>query len=167
MDSYLIVIVGAALATLGFAIAVNLPHRCLPFATLVGVAGQLANQLMLDAGYGQEASAFMGGLAVGILAEIGARLYRTPSTMFTITGFIPLVPGTLAFRSVKALLDNQFVSGMVFGFRTLLIGGAIAAGIGVSATYNQLVRRRRGWQGSTNGAASAIIRPRPSEPQED
>ena len=138
--SYGVVVAGAALATLGFAVLVNVPRRCLLFAVLVGVAGQLANKLARDLGYSPEASAFAGGLTVGLLAEVGARLFRTPVTTFTITGFIPLVPGTLAFRAMKELLDNQFMVGMVFALRSLLIGGSIAAGIGASTALNQLRR---------------------------
>ncbi len=137
----LIVGVGAALATVGFAILFNTPRHVLPFAALVGAAGQLANQALRDLGFSPDLAAFAGGLTVGLLAEVGARLYRTPSTVFTITGFIPLVPGTLAFRAVQEFLDNEILAGLVFTVRTLLTGGAVAAGLGVVAAANQMWRK--------------------------
>ena len=76
-------------------------------------------------GYSPDAAAFVGGLTVGVLAEAGARLFRAPVTVFTITGFIALVPGTLAFRAVTAALDDQHIEAVVLGLRTLAIGGAI------------------------------------------
>ncbi len=140
-ERYLVVGMGALLATLGFAVLLNTPRRALAFAALVGVAGQLANQLLLDMDTTAELAAFAGGLTVGLLAEVGARLHRTPSTVFTITGFIPLVPGTLAFRAITEFLDNQLLVGLSFAVRTMLIGGAIAAGLGVVASATQWRRR--------------------------
>ncbi len=143
-------LVGAALATFGWAVAVNAPRRCMGFAVLVGVAGQAAAQLAQQQGYSPTAAAFFGGLTVGILAEIGARWFRAPVTVFTITGFISLVPGTLAFRSIVEVLNSQYINGLVFAMRAVITGGAIAAGLGVPAALHQLwlrnteARRNRG-----------------------
>ncbi len=135
---------GAALCTFGFVIAGQAPRRCVWYAILVGVAGQAASQMVRNQGYTPEAAAFAGGLTVGVMAEIGARLFRAPVTVFTITGFIPLVPGTLSFRSVANLLDNQYIEAVVFALRTLAIGGAIAVGLAVPTAFHQIgVRRQR------------------------
>jgi uncharacterized membrane protein YjjB (DUF3815 family) len=135
---------GAALCTFGFVIAGQAPRRCVWYAILVGVAGQAASQAVRYMGYTPEAAAFAGGLTVGVMAEIGARIFRAPVTVFTITGFIPLVPGTLSFRSVATLLDNQYIESVVFALRTLTIGGAIAVGLAVPTAFHQIgVRQRR------------------------
>jgi uncharacterized membrane protein YjjB (DUF3815 family) len=135
---------GAALCTFGFVIAGQAPRRCVWYAILVGVAGQAASQAVRYMGYTPEAAAFAGGLTVGVMAEIGARIFRAPVTVFTITGFIPLVPGTLSFRSVATLLDNQYIEAVVFALRTLTIGGAIAVGLAVPTAFHQIgVRQRR------------------------
>jgi uncharacterized membrane protein YjjB (DUF3815 family) len=137
-------LLGAALATFGFAVAVQAPRRTVWFAVLVGVAGQAASMGTRYLGYSPDAAAFVGGLTVGALAEVGARLFRAPVTVFTITGFIALVPGTLAFRAVTAALDDQHIEAVVLGLRTLAIGGAIAAGLAVPTALHQIgVRRQR------------------------
>lgn len=138
---FIATLVGAAFATFGFAVAINVPYRCVPFAVFVGVAGQAANQSLRALGSSDEIAAFGGGVTVGLLAEIGARLLRTPVTVFTITGFIPLVPGTLAFRAITEWLNDQFVVGLALALRTVLTGGAIAAGLGFATALTQLLRR--------------------------
>lgn len=130
----------AAIGTFSFAVLFNVPRRTLLFATFVGVAGQVVSRFLSDVGLSLEAAAFVGGLTVGLLAEMGARLFHTPSTIFTITGFIPLVPGALAFRAVKEFLDNQVLTGLVIAVRAVVIGSAIAAGLAAVAAINQLRR---------------------------
>jgi uncharacterized membrane protein YjjB (DUF3815 family) len=137
----LLPLLGAAFATLGFAVAINVPRRCLPFAIVVGVAGQAASLLMRAQGATDELASLVGGATVGLLAELGARLLRAPVTVFTITGFIPLVPGTMAFRAITQWLNGEYILGMALALRTILIGGAIAAGLGLSTAVFQLRRR--------------------------
>ena len=134
--------VAAGFATLGTSILANAPRRTLAFAMLTGMMAQGASLLMIERRFPEIVGAFTGGLLVGLMADLGARRYRTPTTIFTIPGFISLVPGSLAFRAVEQFLQEHLIQGLGLGLETLLRGGAIAAGVAVMVAIRQALRNR-------------------------
>lgn len=89
---------------------------------------------------GPELGAGAGALALGVFANLYARLWKRPSSVCTIPGLVMLVPGSMGFRSVLSLLEQNAVSGVQTAFRTSLIAVALVAGLLVA---NALVSPRR------------------------
>lgn len=136
-------LLGAALAfvaTAGFAVLFDVPRPALVSAALVGAFAYATRQVALFAGLPPEAAIFLGGLVVGLLAEVLARQMRMPTSIFSMPGFIPLVPGTLAFRTVLDFASADYPSGTASLVRTALLTGALAAGLG---TTSALARMRQ------------------------
>ncbi|HEX5692666.1 MAG TPA: threonine/serine exporter family protein, partial [Roseiflexaceae bacterium] len=76
----------------------------------------------------------------GVLGEICARLFKQPTALFTIPGFIPLVPGSAAFRTLLEFVAADYTAGTASFVRTALLTAALAAGLG---TVNALARIHR------------------------
>lgn len=129
----------SALAAAGFAVLFNVPARALPGCALTGAAGHGARTLMMQFGISVEMATLLSATLIGILGVYYSRHYKTPMTIFTVSGSIPLVPGALAYRTMIGILqfanaspetaDTLFVLLAQNGIKTALILGAIAAGI--------------------------------------
>ena len=78
---------------------------------------------------GPQLSAFVGALLVGCGGNLYARLLRRPAAVMQVPGLIVLVPGSLGFRSLQALLERDVLSGVQTAFATTLVAIALATGI--------------------------------------
>lgn len=74
-------------------------------------------------------STFVGGVVVGLYSEIAARLFKSPATVFSVTGLFPLVPGIAAYNTVQFLVENKLAEAAAKALETIACAGAIAFGI--------------------------------------
>ena len=84
-------------------------------------------------------------IAVAVLSEIFARLYKTPATVFLIIGIIPLVPGGGIYYAMGYCLEGdteQFLSALLgtLGMAAALAGGVILASSLFRAVFPRLAR---------------------------
>lgn len=131
----------AMVATLGFAVLFNAPQRSLPFCALNGGIAWLLRFGSTQIGMSLELGTLISAFAIGAIGELAARRYRVPALVFRVTGFIPLIPGRLAYETVQAMLDEQYVRGLEYAIQTVILAGAIAGGIGVATALFRLRRR--------------------------
>ncbi len=89
---------------------------------------------------GAELGAFVGSLAAGVTANLYALLRDRPSQIPLVPAVLLLVPGSLGFRSVSALVDREVLSGVETAFTMIFIATGIVAGLLVA---NIVVPRRR------------------------
>lgn len=141
----------SAVAALGFAVLFNVPRRTLSGCAIGGAIGHaLRTLLMTEAGWTIELATLISAAVIGFLGEFFARRWRTPVTIFTVPGVIPMVPGSFAFGTMISLLELTnlgvfggtpvLVEASVNFIKTGLILGAIAGGI---AAPSLLFQRRR------------------------
>lgn len=140
----------SAMAALGFAVLFNVPVRTLWGCAMCGATGHAVRTLLMEAGLGIELATLAGATVVGFLGGVFARQWRTPTTTFTVSGAIPMVPGVFAYETMIGLLTIADTSQpvnydlvaevIVSAVKTALILGAIAFGI---AAPGLLFRRRR------------------------
>ncbi len=134
--------VAVGLAPLVFSLLLGARVRDLPWiyaASLVGYFGMQAGQRTL----GPELGAAVGSLAVGVVANVYDRLRFGPQAVVFTPGVLLLVPGSLGFRSMTALLDAQTVAGIDTAFTMVLTAVALAAGLLVANVVVPLRRARR------------------------
>lgn len=117
----------------------RVPRRLLVYDGLVGVLSWVVVYITLQSGGNIILADFLGSIAIGISAELLARLLRKPATIFIIPGFIPLVPGGEAFTTIRYMVEGRYADGVAMGMKTVMIAGAIAFGIFVSSTVYRLV----------------------------
>ena len=140
----------AGLAALGFALLFNVPRRTLFGCTLAGALGYAFRLLLLELGLvGIETGTLLAATLVSVLGIVFGRVWRVPAVVFAVPGLIPFVPGSLAFRAVSDLLtlttgsaadDTLLMKAVVSTLKSILIVGAIAAGVAVPSL---LLRRDR------------------------
>jgi uncharacterized membrane protein YjjP (DUF1212 family) len=130
----------ALLATAGFAILFDVPRPVLLVSAIVGTLAYGARLAVLALGWPPEPAIFLAGVVIGLLAELLARGFRAPTSLFTIPGFITLVPGAAAFRTLLAFVNADYPTGTAGLVRTALLTTALAAGLG---TVSALARVRQ------------------------
>ena len=99
-------------------------------ANWIAVAGALA-VLSSQAGtrwFGSDLGAFIGALVVGIASRCYARAFDRPALITQVPGILLLVPGSVGFRGLAALLDKQVISGVDTTFKMILTAVALVAG---------------------------------------
>lgn len=101
----------------------------LTFTGLSGVAGYLSYSLMLNWTGQSVLSIFIGAVIVSLYSEIAARLLKSPSTVFSIPGIFPIVPGITAYEAITLFTDNKLNEGLGKIIETMNGAGAIAFGI--------------------------------------
>ncbi len=82
--------------------------------------------------YGPEFGAALGAWSMGCLANILARLRNKPALTTILPGMILLVPGSLGFRSLQALLHDQLFVGVEIAMTTVMVAIALVIGLFLS-----------------------------------
>lgn len=78
---------------------------------------------------GPELGMFAGAFAVGMGSNLFARFLDRPEAVTEVPGILVLVPGSVGFRGITAMLESEVVSGVETGFRMLLIAVSLVAGL--------------------------------------
>ncbi len=126
----LIKIIAAFVATVAFAFLFNSPRKIVFQAGIVGAVGfAIYIYLIETVGLNSMTSNFAGTVGLSVCSEIFARRYKEPVTVFSIPGFLPLVPGLPLYRAMNYFILNDFVMGMQTFMETCLDATAIALGI--------------------------------------
>jgi uncharacterized membrane protein YjjB (DUF3815 family) len=130
----------AGVAALGFAVLFNVPQRCLAACAFNGSLAFAVRGALVDTHLGslELASLCAAGL-ISFASVLWGRRLHAPALVFVIPGVIPLVPGALAFRTVRDLLlltsqsrhaDSALLALVVTnGFKVMLVTGAMALGV--------------------------------------
>ncbi|MCU0721707.1 MAG: threonine/serine exporter family protein [Pirellula sp.] len=79
--------------------------------------------------YGVEVGSFLGALVVGSGSNLFARLRDRPALVPLAPGMILLVPGSLGYRSLSALLNRQTVEGIEFAFGMIVVAISLVGGL--------------------------------------
>ena len=118
-----------ALLTMPLALTVLLKAH-LRDAVWIVIAGALAvGGAKLGASFlGPELGVFLGALVVGVASNWYSHLLDHPAIITQVPGILLLVPGSVGFRGLAALLDRQIVSGVDTTFKMILTAMALVAG---------------------------------------
>ena len=93
-------------------------------ATLALLASRLGANLL-----GAQLGALVGAVAVGVASNLYARHFNRPSALVQLPGLMVLVPGSLGFRSVAALLEQDTLAGVQSAFTVILVAISLAMGL--------------------------------------
>jgi uncharacterized membrane protein YjjP (DUF1212 family) len=118
-----------ALLTMSLALTVLLRAKVNDGVWIV-LAGALAfgGSRLGAAWFGPDLGVFVGALTVGVASRFYALWLDRPATITQVPGILLLVPGSVGFRGLAALLDKQVISGVDTTFKMILTAVALVAG---------------------------------------
>lgn len=91
--------------------------------------------------FGPEAAAWTGSFLLGIVSNLFARYRDRPAAVMQVPGMILLVPGSIGFFSLSALLKHDVQHGIETAFNMTLVAASIVAGL-LMANAIVPIRRR-------------------------
>lgn len=148
----------AAIAALGFALLFNVPPRLLAYCAAVGAMGHAVRFVLIHSGWAAVSNlpiaSFIAAATVGLAGAYLAPRHRVPSSIFTISGVIPMVPGTFAFGTMIGVLQlggvllpatsgsltNLLSETATNGIKTGLLLAALALGIALPTLLFRRIR---------------------------
>lgn len=144
---YVIHIILSFIATATFAIIFNAPKNILFHCGLVGAIGWGIYLVFTNHGVDIVPASFAGAFVIAIVAHIYAKRFKTPMLIFSVAGIIPLVPGGMAYNTMRHVVEKDYTQSIEFAVKTSLITGAIVMGLVFAEVFMQLIftalRRRK------------------------
>ena len=124
-----------------FGIIFNVPTKAIPYCGLVGSVGWMIYYFLIQIEVTEVQASFLGAFVVAIVAQIFARTFKMPMIIFNVSGIIPLVPGGIAYNTMRNIVEFDYQMGIQNGMRAFMISGAIAMGLVFAEVIIQLMMR--------------------------
>ncbi|MFK7737381.1 MAG: threonine/serine exporter ThrE family protein [Pirellulaceae bacterium] len=121
-------------APLAFAVVFRAPLRQWPVIVAVCIAGFTVAQAA-GAALGPEMGALLGAFVVGCSSNIYARVYNRPAMVPQTPALLILVPGSIGYRALTAMIDAQTLRGMELAFSMVIIAAALAGGLLLASLF--------------------------------
>jgi uncharacterized membrane protein YjjP (DUF1212 family) len=115
-------------STVAFSLLLRADWRDFGWMLGIGFVAILGTRLGTEV-LGRELGVFWSALAVGLGSNLFNRLTLRPAIVTQVPGLLTLVPGSIGFRSVSALLESRVVAGIDTGFSMLLTAVSLVAGM--------------------------------------
>ena len=127
------------MCALGFGIIFNIRGKRLFYAALGGGIGWFVYLFVLQFNVSATLSLFAASFAVGIYAEIMARMLRNPVTTFVVSALIPLVPGGGMYYTMLESIQGNSSHSLSLGMETIMNAGAIAVSIVLATSITRII----------------------------
>ncbi|RAK23070.1 uncharacterized membrane protein YjjB (DUF3815 family) [Anoxybacillus vitaminiphilus] len=134
-------LVTSFISSAAFGIIFNVPKKLLLNGGLVGMLGWLIYFLFVQSNFDSVLATFVAAFFVAIISQLFARMYKTPMTIFSVSGIIPLVPGGLAYEAMRHVVMNDYSMAIQLAAKAFMISGAIAIGLVFSEVINQVIKK--------------------------
>jgi uncharacterized membrane protein YjjB (DUF3815 family) len=117
-----------AVSALGLTVLFRARPRDYPWV-LAGALLALAGTRLGTRVLGLELGAFAGALLLGLGSNLFGRVFHRPAAIMQGPGLVVLVPGSLGFRSVSALLAQDVLAGIQAAFTMTLVAVSLVTGL--------------------------------------
>lgn len=134
-------VIGAFVAVFAVAVTFGVPKKFLVYSGIVGAIGWLVYLLIKNAGCNEVISMFFAALVVSLISHSFARIFKTPVTLFLISGILPLVPGVGMYRIAYNLITNNNILAGHYFSETVQIAGMIALAIFIMDTIFRIFQK--------------------------
>lgn len=138
---YVIHIFYSFMATACFGVMFNAPINAIPFCGFVGSFGWTIYYTLMKLGVQEVQATFAGAFAIALVAQYFAQKLKMPMIIFNVSGIIPLVPGGIAFNTMRNIVELEYNLGVQNGMRVIMISGAIAMGLVFAEVITHLVMK--------------------------
>ncbi|MCK1994662.1 threonine/serine exporter [Peribacillus muralis] len=127
------------IASAAFGIIFNVPKSSLFQCGLVGMIGWIVYYLLVENEINSIMATMASAFIVAVISQYFAKRFKTPITIFNVSGIIPLVPGGLSYNAMKHFVVNDFYVAVQMAAKVFMLAGAIAMGLIFAEVMNQLV----------------------------
>ncbi|MEO1524810.1 MAG: threonine/serine exporter family protein [Planctomycetota bacterium] len=117
-----------AMSSVAFAILFKAPVSEWIAIVMVVIAGFIASRIV-SALAGVELASFAGAFAVGCGSNAYARLRNRPAMIPQTPGLLILVPGSIGYRSLTAMVEHDMMLGVELAFSMSIVGVALVGGL--------------------------------------
>ncbi len=118
----------AFISALGFSIMFNLPRKLLFHAGVTGSLAFVTYTIVMNYSGDYIIASLLGSVVVGVMGQIFASITKHPSTLFTVPGIIPLVPGYALYNAMFYLVNEN----------SLLVKKSIEANLQTTEDYKNV-----------------------------
>lgn len=143
----IIQIITGCLGSVGFGVLFNIRGKRLVAAAAGGFLSWTLFVIFSRFIPNQVVNYFVVSLLTSLYSEVMARVLKTPTTTFTVTALVPLIPGGSLYYTMVSAMESNLETFLTRAVATLQLAAALALGIIVSATvirlFYQLVRKGR------------------------
>ncbi|MFJ7744896.1 threonine/serine exporter family protein [Peribacillus sp. NPDC097295] len=129
------------IASAAFGIIFNVPKNSLIQCGTVGMVGWFLYYYLVENEVNSIAATLAAAFLVAVISQYFAKRYKTPITIFNVSGIIPLVPGGLSYDAMKHFVENDFNMAFQLAAKAFMLAGAIAMGLIFAEVMNQLVTK--------------------------
>ena len=129
------------LATAAFGILFNAPKESLLKCGLIGMGGWLIYFLLVEYSQDPIVATLAATIFIALLSQEMAKIYKMPVIIFSVAGIIPLVPGGLAYDSMRNIVENNYNDAIALAAKVLMLSGSIAFGLVFSEVINQIAKK--------------------------
>ena len=129
------------IATVAFAVLFQAPRRTLATSGLIGAVGWVIFYYMRkELGYESFYANLCATIALSLLSELAARLFKQPATVYVIPGIIPIVPGLGMYKGMAQLIENHYDLGISILLTAGMDAAAIALGMMFMASFFRVLK---------------------------
>lgn len=129
---YILQIVFAAIGSFGFSMVFNVHGKKMLAATIGGGLCWTSFIVLTLNGFDDYNSAMITSMIIVIYAELMAKRTKTPMTVFSLIGIIPIIPGAGLYKTMDALLSKNYQLFCANGVYTILFAVYMAIGIAIA-----------------------------------
>lgn len=84
-------------------------------------------------------SSLIACIILSICSQFFEQITKTPSLVFTVSGIMPIVPGSLLFKAFNSLATNNYGQAASFGTQAILVGFSIAIGFFINEVFSSVL----------------------------
>ena len=129
------------IASAAFGVIFNVPKNSLFQCGFVGMLGWILYYVLVENEINSIIATLASAFIVAVISQYFAKRYKTPITIFNVSGIIPLVPGGLSYDAMKHFVGNDFYVAVQLAAKVFMLAGAIAMGLIFAEVMNQLVTK--------------------------
>lgn len=147
----MIIQIGSAfLATIFIAILFQVRKENIFFAAIGGGLACLVDEVCLFWGLSSYISIFLASMALALYCEIMARVRRTTTPTFLISGLFPLVPGAGMYYTMLSIVKHDLNEALSTGISTLSTAALMALGLLFISTLFRLITSKKSLETNHN-----------------
>ncbi|MEH6942510.1 threonine/serine exporter family protein [Bacillus sp. JJ722] len=139
--AYLAQLVTSFIGSAGFGIIFNVPRETVLKCGFVGMIGWIVYFTLTQNGMDIILATAIASTLIAVISQMFAKIYKTPMTIFTVGGIIPLVPGGMAYNAMRHFVENDYNTAINLAAKAFLISGSIAIGLVFSEVLHQIYKR--------------------------